>query len=62
MRPQEASLLEERLIEVMEKGQIDLETVHIRKDKSAAQVQVRHSLVKTPHGQLIVSVTRDIDP
>ena len=50
LQPQEAPLVESRFREVTEKGQLDLETIHVRKDKSTTLVQVRHSLVKTLHG------------
>ena len=58
--PEEAPVIEARLKEVFEKRQMELETVHVRKDKSLMPVQVRHSLIKTTHGQFIVSVMRDI--
>lgn len=60
LQPQEAPLVESRFREVIEKGQLDLETVHVRKDKSTTLVQVRHSLVKTLHGEFIVSVIHDV--
>jgi PAS domain S-box-containing protein len=50
---------ESRLKEVLQKGQLDLETVHVRKNMSIIQVRVRHSLIKTLHGQFIVSVATD---
>jgi PAS domain S-box-containing protein len=60
LQPPEASLVESRFREVTEKGQLDLETIHVRKDKSTTLVQVRHSLVKTLHGEFIVSVVHDV--
>jgi PAS domain S-box-containing protein len=60
LQPQEAPLVESRFREVIEKGQLDLETIHVRKDKSTTFVQVRHSLVKTLHGEFIVSVINDV--
>jgi PAS domain S-box-containing protein len=58
LRPQEAPMIESRFKELIEKGQLELETVHVRKDKSTISVQVHHSLVKTLHGEFIVSVIR----
>jgi PAS domain S-box-containing protein len=58
--PEEFEAVELRLREVIEKGQLQLDTVHLRKDKSPMHVQVRHSLIKTQHGQFIVSVIREI--
>ncbi len=60
LSPDEAPIVESRLKEVTEKGQLQFETVHMRKDKSPMNVQVRHSPIKTLHGQFIVSVVRDI--
>ena len=57
---QEASLVESRFREVVEKRQLDLQPVHVRKDKSTMLVQVRHSLVKTLQGEFIVSVIHDV--
>jgi PAS domain S-box-containing protein len=61
LRPQEAPMIETRFKNVIEAGQLELETVHIRKDKSTIPVQVHHSLVKTLHGEFIVSVVRDLE-
>lgn len=60
LRTEEAPLIAGRLKEVIRAGQMELETIHLRKDKSPMPVQVRHSLIKTLHGQFIVSVMRDI--
>jgi PAS domain S-box-containing protein len=56
----EETFVESCLKEVLEKGQLDLETAHLRKDKTLMQVKVRHSLIKTLHGQFIVSVATDM--
>ena len=59
-RPEDAHLIESRLRKVLEEGHLELETVHVRKDGSHLTVKVRHSLVKTLHGQFIVSVVREL--
>ena len=56
----EASIKEAHLEEVLQKGQVEFEAVHLRKDGSLMQVNVCHSLIKTLHGQFIVSVMRDL--
>lgn len=58
--PRDAPDIESRLKEVIKQGRLELETVHLRKDGTSMPVEVRYSLVKLPHGQLIVSVIRDI--
>lgn len=58
--PHLAPLIGPRLKEVVRKHQLELETIHVRKDKSLMPVQVRHSLITMPRGQFIVSVIRDI--
>ncbi len=60
LRSQEAPLIESRLQETINKGHLEVETVHLRKDGSAMPVQARHRLIKTLHGELIVSVMRDL--
>jgi PAS domain S-box-containing protein len=59
LQPEEASIVESRLLETIQKGHLDLETVHLRKDKTPIHVKVRHNLIKTAHGQFIVSVIRE---
>ena len=61
LQPKEAPMIESRFNEVFEKGQLELETVHVGKDNSTIPVQVRHRLVKTLHGEFIVSVIRDLN-
>jgi PAS domain S-box-containing protein len=56
----ETSITEARLKEVLQKGKVEFEAVHLRKDGSLMQVRVRHSLIKTLYGQFIVSVMRDL--
>jgi PAS domain S-box-containing protein len=58
--PNDVPLIESLLRNIVEKGQISLETVHVRKDRSLMSVQVYHNLVKTLHGQFIVVVIREI--
>ena len=59
LRPEEQHEAQLHLKEVLEKGQLETETIHVRKNGSPMSVQVRHSLVKTAHGRFIVSVTRE---
>jgi len=59
LRPEDEKVISARLEEVIEKGQVDTETVHVRKDGSFIRVKVHHSLVKTLHGQFIISVIRE---
>jgi len=60
MQPQDASLTETRLQEVIKKEQQEQETVHLRKDGSVLPVQVRHRLIRTRHGEFIVSIIREL--
>jgi len=57
---QDANQVESRIEETIANGRLDLQTVHVKKDGTMIKVEVRHSLIKTKHGQFIVSVTRDI--
>jgi PAS domain S-box-containing protein len=59
LRPEDEQVIAARLKEVIEKGQIDAETVHVRKDGSLITVTAHHNLVKTLHGQFIISVMRE---
>ncbi len=59
MRSQEAPMVVEHLQTVLRTGQLEVEVVHLRKDKSLMPAEVRHSLIKTLHGQFIVSIMRD---
>lgn len=59
-RPEEVAEIETRLKKAVNEGKFEAKTVHLRKDKSEMQVQVRHSLIRTEHGQFIVTVVRDI--
>ena len=57
---QDAVVIPGRLREVLQTGQLDLEAVHIRKDKSIMPVLVRHSVIKSGGGgPLIVSVMQE---
>jgi PAS domain S-box-containing protein len=60
LQPNDAPIIESILKNIIEKGQVSLETVHVRKDKSLMHVQAHHNLVKTQHGQFIVVVIREI--
>ncbi len=60
LRPQETHFIESQLKETIEKGQMNFETFHIKKDRSTIRVEVQNSLIKTKHGQFIVGVMRDI--
>ena len=56
LRLQDMPLVESRLQKIAEQGHLELDTVHVRKDKSTVPVRAVHSLVKTEHGQFIVSI------
>ena len=60
LKPQEVPITEARLREVRQKKQVDYETIHMRKDRSLMPVRVHQSLIKTKHGQFIISAVRDI--
>jgi len=57
---QDKNLTQSRIEETIANGRLDLETVHVKKDGTMIKVEVRHSLIKTKHGQFIVSVMRNI--
>lgn len=46
----------ELLENLFKTGQIELKTIHVRKDKATVKIQLRLSLVKTAHGKLIISL------
>ena len=41
-------------------GQIDLHTIHVRKDMEKTSIHLRMSLVKTAHGKLVISVIHKV--
>jgi PAS domain S-box-containing protein len=57
---QEASVADIGLSEVVEKGAVDLETVHLRKNGSSMPVKMLQSLIDTSRGQFVVAVVREI--
>jgi PAS domain S-box-containing protein len=60
VRHREVAVAESHLKEALDTGQVQFETVHIRKDGSLISVNVGYSPVKTPHGQFIVIVVRTV--
>ena len=46
----------ELMDKLIETGEIELETSHVRKDKAVVPIQLPLSLVKTAHGKFIISV------
>jgi PAS domain S-box-containing protein len=60
VRPEEAFGIENRLKTTVEHGKLELDTVHLRKDGTVVAVNVRHSLIRTEHGQFIVSSVREV--
>lgn len=56
--PKDESLVEERLKKVLSQRHLEVDALHIRKDGTELPVQVRHSLIRTAHGEFIVSVIR----
>jgi PAS domain S-box-containing protein len=61
LQPNDAPLIESLLKNIIDKGQIGLKAVHVRKDKSLMPVQAHHNLVKTLHGQFIVIIIRETE-
>lgn len=55
LQPEDAPKIDARLLETVEKGQIEFDTIHVRKDKRQMPVHVCHNVIKTLHGQFIVS-------
>jgi PAS domain S-box-containing protein len=41
---------------LLDAGEVELETIHLGKDKVSVSIQLRLSLVKTAHGRLVISV------
>ncbi len=56
LRPKDRHLVESRLQTIIEQGHLEVDSLHVRKDKSTIPVRAIHSLIKTEHGQFIVSV------
>jgi len=52
----DTGLLQSRLEEIVKLGHLELETVHVCKDKSQVQTIDQYNLVKTVHGKFIVCV------
>ncbi len=46
----------ELMDKLIETGEIEFKTSHVRKDKTVVPIQLPLSLVKTAHGKLIISV------
>jgi PAS domain S-box-containing protein len=60
LQPQDAPTIELLLRNIVERGQMSLEMLHERKDKSLMSVKIFCNLEKTLHGQFIVIVAREI--
>ena len=60
LQPQDVPSIESLLRNIVEKGLISPEMVHVRKDKSLMSVKAHFSLAKTLHGRFIVVVVREI--
>ena len=60
LRPGEEPPIPGRLQELLKQGQLDSETIHLRKDKSQMPVKVRYSPMETAHGTFFVSVVREL--
>jgi PAS domain S-box-containing protein len=56
LQPDGISTIESLLRDILGKGQVSLEMVHVRKDKSTMSVKAYYNLVKTLHSQFIVVV------
>ncbi|MBI2853438.1 MAG: PAS domain S-box protein [Chloroflexi bacterium] len=57
---QDIESIESRLKQVLETRELDADAVHRRKDGSLMPVHVRQSLIKSKHGELIVSAICDV--
>jgi len=60
--PQDVELVRSHLKQVLEKQDLDVEMAHQRKDASVMRVHVRHSLIKSKYGELIVSAICEATP
>ena len=54
--PLQAAEKKDLMNSLLKTGEIELKTIHVRKDKAMVPIQLRLSLVKTAHGQLVISV------
>ena len=61
LKPKEAPSLELLLVRIIEKGQTELEMVHLCKDGTIMPVKLYSNLVKTTYGQFIVIVIRRLN-
>ena len=58
--PEDLHLIDSNLETVFEKGELDLETKHIKKDGSVISIQLSQSLMETSYGKFIVCTVRQI--
>ena len=61
MQPEQAKEIESLLKEVIQKGQTELRTIHLRKDRTEIAMEMHLNLMKTSHGHFVVSVIRTIN-
>ena len=59
MRPEDTQSVEPFLKRIQEKGQTDLEMIHLRKNKAPIHVKLYSNLVKTVHGQFILVIIQE---
>lgn len=58
--PQDVELNEAHLKQVLEKRELDVDAAHQRKDASLMRVHIHQSLIKSKHGELIVSAICEV--
>ncbi|MGB8706634.1 MAG: HD domain-containing phosphohydrolase [Dehalococcoidia bacterium] len=58
--PERAGLIQSRIDELAEKGELTFESVHLNKHKSLMSVEIHSRLIKSGSRSLIISATRDI--
>jgi len=61
LQPKDADTLKACMEKIIKEGHLELETVHVRKDKSLIQTQDQYNLIKTLHGKFIVCVLHRIN-
>ena len=59
MRPEDMQSVEPFLKRIQEKGQTDLEMIHLRKNKAPIHVKLYSNLVKTVHSQFILVIIQE---
>jgi PAS domain S-box-containing protein/putative nucleotidyltransferase with HDIG domain len=58
--PEQADIVKAKIAELTEKSQLTFESVHVRKDKASAPVEISSHIIESGGRKLIVSAIRDI--